>query len=100
MRLSQRRFRLAAAWPQGVESMNLVGTGSWQPERHVAPLGVGVGLRAAHYADWLARGRCADWLEAHTENYLGAGGYDLHVLTQLRESYPISLHGVGLALGS
>jgi len=62
--------------------------------------GVGIGLRTPHYADLLARPRCVDWLEAHTENHLGDGGYDLHVLTKLRERYPISLHGVGLALGS
>src|SRR3954467_15635258 len=64
------------------------------------PLGVGIGLRAPHYAQLLARGRCTDWLEAHSENYFGDGGYDLHVLSTLRDTYPISLHGVGLALGS
>jgi uncharacterized protein (UPF0276 family) len=63
-------------------------------------IGVGVGLRAPHYRDLLARERCVGWLEAHTENYFGEGGYDLHVLTKLRERYPLSLHGVGLALGS
>src|SRR6476660_5938488 len=62
--------------------------------------GVGIGLRAPHYRELLARERCADWLEAHSENYFGDGGYDLHVLTRLRERYPVSLHGVGLALGS
>jgi uncharacterized protein (UPF0276 family) len=62
--------------------------------------GVGVGLRAPHYAELLARDRCVDWLEAHSENYLGDGGWDLHVLTTLRQRYPISLHGVGLGLGS
>jgi uncharacterized protein (UPF0276 family) len=60
----------------------------------------GIGLRTPHYAELLARPRCVDWLEVHTENYFGDGGYDLHVLTTLRERYPISLHGVGLALGS
>ena len=63
-------------------------------------LDVGIGLRSAHYADLLARPRCVGWLEAHSENYFGAGGYDLHVLTKLRERYPVSLHGVGLGLGS
>jgi uncharacterized protein len=62
--------------------------------------GVGIGLRAPHYRELLARERCTDWLEAHSENYFGDGGYDLHVLTRLRERYPVSLHGVGLALGS
>jgi uncharacterized protein (UPF0276 family) len=61
---------------------------------------VGVGLRAAHYEDFLARKRDVGWLEVHSENYFGAGGYDLHVLRRLRADYPISAHGVGLALGS
>jgi uncharacterized protein (UPF0276 family) len=62
--------------------------------------GVGIGLRAPHYRDLLARPRCVDWLEAHSENHFGDGGWDLHVLLRLRERYPISLHGVGLGLGS
>lgn len=62
--------------------------------------GVGIGLRAPHYRELLARERCVDWLEAHSENYFGDGGWDLHVLTRLRARYPISLHGVGLGLGS
>jgi uncharacterized protein (UPF0276 family) len=61
---------------------------------------VGVGLRARHYGDFLARGRDVGWLEVHSENYFGEGGYDLHVLHRLRRDYPVSLHGVGLALGS
>lgn len=92
---------LAAQWWQGEDTkMNFAGYATWQPDRGAAPLGVGIGLRAAHYDALLSRPRCADWLEAHTENYFGAGGHDLHVLTRLREIYPISLHGVGLALGS
>jgi uncharacterized protein (UPF0276 family) len=61
---------------------------------------VGVGLRAAHYEDFLARKRDVGWLEVHSENYFGAGGYDLHVLRRLRADYSVSVHGVGLALGS
>ncbi len=63
-------------------------------------LGVGIGLRSPHYQELRTRKPPIGWLEAHTENYLGDGGYDLHVLTRLRERYPISLHGVGLGLGS
>ena len=39
------------------------------------------------------------WLEVHSENYLG-GGEPLHHLEALRRDYPISLHGVGLSLGT
>ncbi|MCA1863003.1 DUF692 family protein [Janthinobacterium sp. HSC-3S05] len=60
----------------------------------------GVGLRAAHYRDFLARRPKVGWLEVHTENYLQPSGWDWHVLRTLRQDYPISLHGVGLGLGS
>ena len=60
----------------------------------------GVGLRAAHYRDFLARRPKVGWLEVHTENYLQPSGWDSHVLQSLRQDYPISLHGVGLGLGS
>lgn len=63
-------------------------------------LGFGVGLRAPHYRDFLQRRPKVDWLEVHTENYLDAGGWDRHVLEELRRDYPISVHGVGLGLGS
>ncbi|MGQ0650767.1 MAG: MNIO family bufferin maturase [Betaproteobacteria bacterium] len=62
--------------------------------------GAGVGLRAPHYAGFLAARQPAALLEVHSENYFGDGGYDLHVLERLREDYPVSLHGVGLGLGS
>jgi len=62
--------------------------------------GVGVGLRTPHYRELIERDRCVDWIEAHSENYFGEGGWDLHVLTRLRERYAVSLHGVGLGLGS
>jgi uncharacterized protein (UPF0276 family) len=62
--------------------------------------GVGVGLRAPHYRQFLEQRPRAAWLEVHTENYLDQAGWDSHVLEQLRRDYPISLHGVGLGLGS
>ena len=62
-------------------------------------LGYGVGLRTRHYRDFLAQRQPVDWLEVHTENYFGAGA-DLKVLETLRADYPISLHGVGLGIGS
>jgi hypothetical protein len=36
----------------------------------------------------------------HSENYFGAGGLDRHVLERVRADFPLSLHGVGLGLGS
>lgn len=62
--------------------------------------GVGVGLRAPHYRQFLEQRPEVGWLEVHTENYLSQSGWDWHVLQQLRRDYPVSLHGVGLGLGS
>jgi hypothetical protein len=39
------------------------------------------------------------WLEVHTENFLG-GGATPALLEALRDRYAVSLHGVGLSLGS
>ncbi|MEK7758220.1 MAG: DUF692 domain-containing protein [Pseudomonadota bacterium] len=40
------------------------------------------------------------FVEVHSENYFGAGGAPLYFLEQARAQYPLSLHGVGLSLGS
>jgi uncharacterized protein (UPF0276 family) len=65
-----------------------------------APAGIGIGLRHAHYRDFLTGVPPIDWVEVHSENYFGDGGYDLHVLDIVRRDLPVSLHGVGLGLGS
>jgi len=62
--------------------------------------GAGIGLRAPHYRQFLEQRPKAAWLEVHTENYLDQAGGDFHVLQELRRDYAISLHGVGLGLGS
>ena len=60
----------------------------------------GIGLRHPHYREMLARRPQLAFLEVHSENYFGAGGPPHHYLEQLRPDYPLSLHGVGLSLGS
>jgi len=64
------------------------------------PAVAGIGLRAPHYRAMLERRPPIGWLEVHSENYFGAGGLPWYCLERLRESYPVSLHGVGLSLGS
>jgi uncharacterized protein (UPF0276 family) len=64
-----------------------------------AKLGVGIGLRAPHVAEVLATRPALGWLEVHAENYMGEGA-PLAVLERLRVDYPLSVHGVGLSLGS
>jgi uncharacterized protein len=63
-------------------------------------LTTGIGLRAQHHAEILARRPSVAWFEAHSENYFGAGGVHREQLARIRSRYPLSLHGVGLSLGS
>jgi len=60
---------------------------------------VGIALKHQHYRDWSATPPPVAWLEVHSENYFG-GGRPIATLETLRADYPVSLHGVGLSLGS
>ncbi len=60
----------------------------------------GVGLRAPHYRTILASLPDIGFFEVHAENYMAAGGAHHRYLTAICEHYPLSLHGVGLSLGS
>jgi hypothetical protein len=64
------------------------------------PARAGIGLRAPHYRELLARRPDIGWVEVHSENYFGAGGQPHWYLERVRRDYPVSLHGVGLSLGS
>lgn len=65
------------------------------------PARAGIGLRAPHCREMIeSRPAAAGWLEVHSENYFGAGGQPHAFLEALRVHYPLSLHGVGLGLGS
>lgn len=68
--------------------------------RHPMPVAAGIGLRAPHVDRVLAERPPIAWLEAHSENLFAAGGAMHKALEQLRGDYPLSLHGVGLSLGS
>lgn len=60
----------------------------------------GIGWRHPHYACLLEAQPELDFLEVHSENFFARGGAALAVLQEARHTYPVSLHGVGLALGS
>ena len=64
------------------------------------PARAGIGLRAEHYDAVLEDRPPVGWLEVHSENYFGAGGKPLDYLERIRARYPLSLHGVGLSIGS
>jgi hypothetical protein len=60
----------------------------------------GIGLRPRHYREIVATRPDVAFLEIHAENYFAAGGQPLAFLEKLRASCPLSVHGVGLSLGS
>ena len=64
------------------------------------PLAAGIGLRHPHYAELLERRPQLGFVEVHAENFFADGGAALQVLHAARERYPVSVHGVGLGLGS
>jgi uncharacterized protein (UPF0276 family) len=63
------------------------------------PAKAGIGLRFQHHQAVLDARPDVAWMEVHTENYMG-GGTPLRYLDAIRRDMPISLHGVGLSLGS
>ncbi len=63
------------------------------------PAAAGIGLRFQHHRAVLAERPAVAWMEVHPENYMD-GGAPLAQLLEVRRNYPISLHGVGLSLGS
>lgn len=68
--------------------------------RQRLPRRAGVGLKAEHYRTILELRPDIGFFEVHAENYMGAGGPPHRFLSAIRESYPLSLHGVGLSIGA
>ena len=64
------------------------------------PARAGIGLRSVHHDALLAERPAVGFIEAHTENYFHDGGAAVRALLRARANYPLSLHGVGLGLGS
>lgn len=60
----------------------------------------GLGLKAEHFKDVLESLPDVGFFEVHAENYMVAGGPFHHYLGLIRERYPLSIHGVGLSIGS
>jgi uncharacterized protein (UPF0276 family) len=71
-----------------------------QSKPALAQYSVGAGLKPAHYAEILAARPDIGFFEIHAENYMNAGGPNHRWLAAIRECHPISVHGVGLSLGS
>jgi uncharacterized protein (UPF0276 family) len=63
-------------------------------------LGLGVGLRTAHFGHILRHWPPVDWFEVISENFMDSGGRPRYVLEQIAERYAVVLHGVSLSIGS
>lgn len=68
-------------------------------EQRPVPASAGIGLRFPHHRHVAEQQPAIPWFEVHAENYL-AGGAPLRALLALREHHELSLHAVGLSLGS
>ncbi len=62
-------------------------------------LGLGVGLRTAHFGYVLDNEPAVDWFEIVSENFMNTEGRPMFVLEQVAERYPIVMHGVGMSIG-
>lgn len=65
-----------------------------------AGIKTGIGLRRPHVAEIISTRPDVGFIEGHSENYFRIGGAPFEQLMKAREAYPVSLHGVGLSLGS
>ena len=62
--------------------------------------GYGLGLRKPHYDDFLEHRIAVDFVEVISENFMVAGGRPRQILRDVRERYPVALHGVSMSIGS
>jgi uncharacterized protein len=63
------------------------------------PMGTGLGLRLPHLAEAVAARPSVPWLEIHPENFL-ANPHATELLLEVRRDCPISVHTVGVSVGS
>jgi uncharacterized protein (UPF0276 family) len=61
---------------------------------------VGIGLRHPHHKFVLENKPKVSFFEVHSENFFARGGASLNFIKEIRQNYPLSLHCVGLSLGS
>jgi uncharacterized protein (UPF0276 family) len=64
------------------------------------PLASGVGFKPEHFSEIISGEQPVGFIEIHAENYMGAGGAPHAQLRALCERYALSVHGVGLSIGS
>lgn len=62
--------------------------------------GFGLGLRKPHYADFIDGQAPVDFVEIISENFMVDGGQPRRILRQVRDHYPVAMHGVSMSIGS
>src|ERR1700684_1173548 len=71
-----------------------------RPPKGLNALSVGVGFKPEHFEAIVDTRPRLGFFEVHAENYMGGGGAPPRRPDSIRELYPLSLHGVGLSIGS
>jgi uncharacterized protein (UPF0276 family) len=69
------------------------------PSIHHTPTSAGIGLRLPHIEEAVATRPPVAWLEIHPENFI-ANPHATELLSDLAGSYPVSVHTVGVSVGS
>ena len=69
------------------------------PSIHPMPTSAGIGLRLPHIEEAVATQPSVGWLEIHPENFL-ANAHGTELLVTLADHYPISVHTVGVSVGT
>ena len=59
----------------------------------------GLGFKPQHFAQMMATDAIG-FIEVHAENYMGDGGAPHAMLAALRDRHALSIHGIGLSIGS
>ena len=75
------------------------GVATRHPIASRTPRNAGVGLRLPHLAEVAATAPPVAWLEVHPENFL-ANPHAMELLQEVASRYPISVHTVGVSIGS
>lgn len=91
---------MAATTAMGHQTASRIGAIS--PENLPADLPgrAGVSLKSEHYQTIIEERPDTAFFEVHAENYMGAGGPPHYFLERIRANYPLSVHGVGLSIGT
>ena len=80
--------------------MTVIPDSATSPRRPSLALPAGIGLRAEHSVEFLETQPEVGFIEVHAENYFGRGGRPIDLLRLARRDHALSLHGVGLSIGS